>query len=168
MTQSREFICKAALPRIPGASPILHLPHVFADVIREHSQRQCVFCQKTPEEAALCLCCGTIVCCMNEKCVHTGVDSCRRHGASCSSGSAVFLLLRACTVLIVLENDRHCDWGSVYLDAHEEEDRYLRRGKSMFLNTKRYQDLQQLVAVGTFVHDNKVVSSLIRYVSRVF
>ncbi|GLD67542.1 E3 ubiquitin-protein ligase UBR3 isoform X3 [Lates japonicus] len=45
--------------------------------------------------------------------------------------------------------------GSVYLDAHGEEDRDLRRGKPLFLCEERYRVLEQQWVSHTFDHINK-------------
>jgi len=160
--------CTAALPAVPRPLPLFALPTLFTELFLQHCERPCSFCNTIPEEAALCLLCGSVVCCMNAKCAEGGIGACTRHAATCGAGTAAYLLLRACTVLIVLENERHCIWGSVYVDAHGEEDHYLRRGKSMFLNSKRYNDLQHLMIRGNFVHDSKVLASLIRHAGRIY
>ena len=38
----------------------------------------------------------------------------------CVGQVGVFLLLRVCTVLVLLGAQRHCNFGSLYLDAHGE------------------------------------------------
>ncbi|EPQ05217.1 Testis-specific protein 10 protein [Myotis brandtii] len=44
---------------------------------------------------------------------------------NCGAGTGIFLLVNA-SVIIIIRGHRFCLWGSVYLDAHGEEDRDLR------------------------------------------
>jgi len=48
-----------------------------------------------------------------------------QHSRDCGSGTAVFLIVNSSLILIV-RGPRAVIWGSVYLDAHSEEDRELR------------------------------------------
>lgn len=48
-----------------------------------------------------------------------------QHSRDCGSGTAVFLVVNSSLILIV-RGPRAVVWGSVYLDAHSEEDRELR------------------------------------------
>ena len=40
------------------------------------------------------------------------------------------------------------DWSSVYLDAYNEQDYNLRRGKPLFLSEERFQYLERIWATG--------------------
>ena len=81
---------------------------------------------------------------------------------ACGAGSAVFLLLRECTVLCVLPHARYCVWGSLYLDHHGEEDQNLRRGKMLFLNAPRLAQLTQLVLDASFCHNARILAGVQR------
>lgn len=48
-----------------------------------------------------------------------------KHSQNCGAGTGIFLLINA-SVIIIIRGHRFCLWGSVYLDAHGEEDRDLR------------------------------------------
>lgn len=48
-----------------------------------------------------------------------------QHSQNCGAGTGIFLLINA-SVIIIIRGHRFCLWGSVYLDAHGEEDRDLR------------------------------------------
>ncbi|MBN3291380.1 UBR3 ligase, partial [Polypterus senegalus] len=47
------------------------------------------------------------------------------HSQHCGAATGIFLLINA-SVIIIIRGYRFCLWGSVYLDAHGEEDRDLR------------------------------------------
>ena len=53
---------------------------------------------------------------------------CYTHAACCGAGSCAFFLPKN-TRLLVVRKGRATFAPSPYLDAHGEEDRYLRRGK---------------------------------------
>lgn len=55
----------------------------------------------------------------------------------------MFMLLRE-TIVLLMRNGGACLWGSLYLDAHGEEDENLRRGKPLFLDAMRYERLRLL------------------------
>ena len=64
--------------------------------------------------------------------------------------------MRRADTLLVLGR-RHCWWGSLYLDAHGEEDRGLRRGRPLLLAANRLAELAALWqsnGVREFVHNH--------------
>lgn len=79
-----------------------------------------------------------------------GVGECTQHAQVCGLGIGAYLLLRACTVILFLGNERRCVWDSVYVDKNNEEDLYLRRGKTLFLNESRRLALESLLVSHTF------------------
>lgn len=50
-----------------------------------------------------------------------------QHAESCTGGTAVYLALNS-AVIVIIKARTGAVWGSIYLDAHGEEDRNLRRG----------------------------------------
>lgn len=52
-----------------------------------------------------------------------------QHSQHCGAATGIFLLINA-SVIIIIRGHRFCLWGSVYLDAHGEEDRDLRYVRS--------------------------------------
>ncbi|KAB1279146.1 E3 ubiquitin-protein ligase UBR3, partial [Camelus dromedarius] len=76
------------------------------------------------------------------------------HSQNCGAGTGIFLLINA-SVIIIIRGHRFCLWGSVYLDAHGEEDRDLRRGKPLYICKERYKVLEQQWISHTFDHINK-------------
>uniref|UniRef100_A0A8C0TY78 E3 ubiquitin-protein ligase n=1 Tax=Canis lupus familiaris TaxID=9615 RepID=A0A8C0TY78_CANLF len=77
-----------------------------------------------------------------------------KHSQNCGAGTGIFLLINA-SVIIIIRGHRFCLWGSVYLDAHGEEDRDLRRGKPLYICKERYKVLEQQWISHTFDHINK-------------
>ncbi|VDM94513.1 unnamed protein product [Onchocerca ochengi] len=73
------------------------------------------------------------------------------HTVICSSGVGCFLSLNTSLIVIVCDR-RAALWGSVYLDAHGEEDRNLRRGKPLFLSKRRVERLITDWETQTFEH----------------
>jgi E3 ubiquitin-protein ligase UBR3 len=46
-----------------------------------------------------------------------------------------------------------CLYPSIYLDAHGEEDEFLKRGRPLFLDRERYAALSELWAHGALDYD---------------
>ena len=71
------------------------------------------------------------------------MGECTRHARSCGGGVGVFYLVHQCMVLLV-----HGAFASyhpsLYIDAHGEEDRGLRRGQPLFLSPARQRTLYAL------------------------
>jgi hypothetical protein len=89
---------------------------------------------------SVCLLCGEYVCTPGSS---ARISSCLlSHVARCDGIDGMFLDIQRCTVLL-MHNDRLAIWGSLYLDAHGEEDLCMRRGKELYLNKKRVDKLAQ-------------------------
>ncbi|KHJ86848.1 hypothetical protein OESDEN_13389 [Oesophagostomum dentatum] len=59
----------------------------------------------------------------------------------CGGDACCFIALNSSLIVVVREG-LAAVWGSVYLDAHGEEDRNLRRGKPLFLSARRVDCLR--------------------------
>lgn len=57
----------------------------------------------------------------------------------------------------IQKDDKICVWGALYLDAYGEEDRYLSRGKPLYLSQARVQQLTATLASHSFESDSKLV-----------
>ena len=68
---------------------------------------------------------------------------CTRHARTCGLGVGIFALVHQC-VTIIIDESRACHFSSLYLDAHNEEDRGLKRGKPLFLNKGRAAAIRKL------------------------
>ncbi|XP_073701139.1 E3 ubiquitin-protein ligase ubr3 [Garra rufa] len=137
-----------------AAPRLLHLPDNYNTIFQYYHRKSCTSCSKTPKDPALCLVCGAFVCLKGHCCKQQGVCECVLHSQHCGAATGIFLLINA-SVIIIIRGHRFCLWGSVYLDAHGEEDRDLRRGKPLYLCEERYRVLEQQWVSHTFDHINK-------------
>lgn len=137
-----------ALPRL------LELPENYNTIFQYYHRKSCIVCTKVPKDPTLCLICGTFLCLKGLCCKQQNYCECVLHSQNCGAGTGIFLLINA-SVIIIIRGHRFCLWGSVYLDAHGEEDRDLRRGKPLYLCEERYKVLEQQWVSHTFDHINK-------------
>ncbi|KAG8432417.1 hypothetical protein GDO86_016896 [Hymenochirus boettgeri] len=133
---------------------LLHLPENYNTIFQYYHRKCCSVCTKVPKDPALCLVCGTFVCLKGICCKQQSYYECVLHSQNCGAGTGIFLLINA-SVVIIIRGHRFCLWGSVYLDAHGEEDRDLRRGKPLYMCKERYSVLEQQWVSHTFDHINK-------------
>ncbi|XP_075896013.1 E3 ubiquitin-protein ligase ubr3 isoform X1 [Nelusetta ayraudi] len=136
------------------APRLLQLPDNYNIIFQYYHRKACTACKKVPKDPALCLVCGAFVCLKGACCKQQGTCECVLHSQHCGAATGIFLLINA-SVIIIIRGHRFCLWGSVYLDAHGEEDRDLRRGKPLFLCEERYRVLEQQWVSHTFDHINK-------------
>ncbi|KAF0737533.1 hypothetical protein Ae201684_006689 [Aphanomyces euteiches] len=144
---------------------LIQLPKLYVDIYLKYCQRTatCEVCHQAPTHPALCLLCGTLVCCYAPCCSGgDGVGECTNHVRKCGVGFGVFLLLRACTVLLLLGHGRCCIWGSLYLDRNGEDDAYFRRGKPLYLNHERLATLTRLVVLHGFTESTALLNNTTR------
>ncbi|XP_070831914.1 E3 ubiquitin-protein ligase ubr3 [Chaetodon trifascialis] len=137
-----------------AAPRLLQLPDNYNIIFQYYHRKACAACKKVPKDPALCLVCGAFVCLKGVCCKQQGTCECVLHSQHCGAATGIFLLINA-SVIIIIRGHRFCLWGSVYLDAHGEEDRDLRRGKPLFLCEERYRVLEQQWVSHTFDHINK-------------
>ncbi|XP_068101659.1 E3 ubiquitin-protein ligase UBR3 isoform X3 [Hyperolius riggenbachi] len=133
---------------------LLQLPEIYNTIFQYYHRKACSVCTKVPKDPALCLVCGTFVCLKGLCCKQQNYCECVQHSQNCGAGTGIFLLINA-SVIIIIRGHRFCLWGSVYLDAHGEEDRELRRGKPLYICKERYNVLEQQWVTHTFDHINK-------------
>ncbi|XP_075465223.1 E3 ubiquitin-protein ligase UBR3 isoform X3 [Ascaphus truei] len=133
---------------------LLQLPENYNTIFQFYHRKCCSVCTKVPKDPALCLVCGTFVCLKGLCCKQQSYCECVLHSQNCGAGTGIFLLVNA-SVIIIIRGHRFCLWGSVYLDAHGEEDRDLRRGKPLSICKERYKVLEQQWVSHTFDHINK-------------
>ena len=78
-----------------------------------------------------------------------GINPCR------AFATGVFLLVKS-TKMLLMRGRRICLYPSVYLDAHGEEDEFLKRGRPLFLSRARYQALSELWVHSALDYDTLV------------
>ncbi|KAG7227563.1 hypothetical protein INR49_005378 [Caranx melampygus] len=108
-----------------AAPRLLQLPDNYNIIFQYYHRKACTACKKVPKDPALCLVCGAFVCLKGVCCKQQGICECVLHSQHCGAATGIFLLINA-SVIIIIRGHRFCLWGSVYLDAHGEEDRDLR------------------------------------------
>uniref|UniRef100_A0A0N5AEM0 E3 ubiquitin-protein ligase n=1 Tax=Syphacia muris TaxID=451379 RepID=A0A0N5AEM0_9BILA len=126
---------------------LLELPESYDDFFLRFFRRKCVNCDTIPRNPLVCLLCSKLVCldscCSTPSPTNPVVfdNEVEKHSIECGNGAGCYLALNSSLTVIV---SRHTAtiWGSVYLDAHGEEDRNLKRGKPLFLSNRRYQKLR--------------------------
>ncbi|ORX55573.1 hypothetical protein DM01DRAFT_1382719 [Hesseltinella vesiculosa] len=148
-------IARTSLPNtMPSSSPnitldlptplyLVSLPSRLDRLFDESLKRVCSKCSTVPNDPALCLFCGTFVCCQSFCCSEDEEGECNLHTLGCGGDIGIFLSVKRC-VLIFLHNGNGWFMNAPYLDAHGEVDQNLRRGRPQFLNTKRYSEIRRL------------------------
>ena len=144
----------------PAPFSLVPLPKTYTKLFCRRAP--CVRCGSEPEQPALCLLCGQVMCSFKGCRDDSGRDAVTLHSAVCGAGHGAFLLLRACTVMCVMPGNRRCHWGSLYLDRNGEEDPNMRRGKMLYLSQARLARLTKLVCETTFCHNTRLLSRMFR------
>jgi len=158
-----QFLRKnATLPDLAPAHPfkLIQLPELYHDLLSQYSKLRCVKCKTIPVTKALCLMCGKLLCAGNACCRDLGIGECSLHTRSCGGGVGLFLILKMSSVLVI-RGPRHSFWGSPYLDEYGEEDIHLIRGRPLYFNKERYEQLTQLVLSQRLEYDSKIVDATI-------
>ncbi|VIO94812.1 Zinc finger in N-recognin family protein [Brugia malayi] len=134
---------------------LLTLPKSYDDLFARFFGVPCIACGLVPRMPFICLLCGQLSCldsCCTTSATETiSANEVERHALICSSGVGCFLSLNTSLIVIVC-NRKAALWGSVYLDAHGEEDRNLRRGKPLFLSKRRIEKLTADWMMQSFEH----------------
>lgn len=132
------------LPSTPAVPfKLMHLPHLYQDLLQRYIKQKCPECRNVPDEPALCLLCGRLCSPSWKFCCRE--NGCQSHAVACGAGVGVFLLIRRTTIWLQ-RSARQAPWPSLYLDAFGEEDIDMVRGKPLYLNEERYAALTHMVA----------------------
>lgn len=129
---------------------LMRLPHHFDDIFMFYYRKPCSLCHQIPKDVAVCLVCGAPIC-FRVSCCKDRSRSRQVHSAHCGANTAVFLAVHTSSV-VVIRGNRACVWGSVYLDAHDEEDNGLQRGKPLYLVPERFELLERQWLTHSFDH----------------
>eukprot|EP01135_Chromosphaera_perkinsii_P001327 Nk52_evm54s164 gene=Nk52_evmTU54s164 len=122
---------------------LIPLPEDFTELFNHSLSVKCGNCNSTPTSPALCLSCNMYVCAQSMCCKKDDKGECYQHAQKCGYGTAMFLLLKRCTIFM-LAGDRGTFYPAPYLDSHGEPDIGLRRGRPLHLNAYRYSKLNRL------------------------
>jgi len=149
---------------IPELGPIsktklIDLPATFQELVLKFLGVKCTSCKTLPKQAAICLICGKFCCVASQCCFLMERGECARHALECGGG--IFIMLKS-TYVLVVRGDRRTAWGSLYIDEHGEEDIGFQRGKTLYLNIPRYNELKQMWLTSSFDHNSKILASTVR------
>ncbi|KAJ2596788.1 E3 ubiquitin-protein ligase ubr1 [Coemansia sp. RSA 1721] len=133
---------------IPMSMPTLYslveLPDRFEVLFERSAKAFCPRCTGVPSDPALCLLCGGFVCAQSFCCEEDGIGECNMHMKTCGGTVGVYLLVKKCGLLL-LHHDNGCFMSAPYLDQHGEVDLGLKRGRPLFINRSRYDEMKKLV-----------------------
>lgn len=129
---------------------LMQLPNSYDDIFMYYYRKKCNLCQQVPQDAAICLICGSPVhllypCCQNP------AKNRQVHTRNCGASTAILLNIKT-TCIMICREDRACYWGSLYMDIHDEEDLGFNRGRPLYLVQARYDLLQEEWLTHAFDH----------------
>eukprot|EP01113_Clastostelium_recurvatum_P043385 TRINITY_DN7166_c0_g1_i1.p1 TRINITY_DN7166_c0_g1~~TRINITY_DN7166_c0_g1_i1.p1 ORF type:complete len:387 (+),score=93.29 TRINITY_DN7166_c0_g1_i1:386-1546(+) len=149
----------SVLPRLSPPLPfrLISLPTIYQTLYQQYSNQPCGQCLGAPSQPGLCLMCGQLVCVGSICCQSAdGKGEATSHAQRCGGGSGLFLVVKTSLVLMI-RGVRHAYWGSPYLDEHGEEDSHLRRGRPLYLNASRYNQLNYLFVNHQMDYDTRIL-----------
>ncbi|KAJ2703649.1 E3 ubiquitin-protein ligase ubr1 [Coemansia sp. IMI 209128] len=129
---------------MPTLYSLVDLPERFEVLFERSAKAFCPRCNGIPSDPALCLLCGGFVCSQSFCCEEDGIGECNMHMKTCGGTVGVYLLVKKCGLLL-LHHDNGCFMSAPYLDQHGEVDLGLKRGRPLFLNKSRYEEMRRLV-----------------------
>ncbi|CAF0753954.1 unnamed protein product [Didymodactylos carnosus] len=135
---------------------LIDLPQKYEDLYRLYSEYQCKVCSETTTQVLLCLICGgSFVKRYQPSCCDYQRNRAKQHDNDCGKPAALMLDIQS-TIVHIYRPNRSGQWGSLYLDQHDEEDIDLKRGKTLYLNQKRVQVLRSLWLTSAFEYQVQV------------
>ncbi|KAJ2556601.1 E3 ubiquitin-protein ligase ubr1 [Coemansia sp. RSA 1933] len=129
---------------MPTLFSLVDLPDRFEDLFERSAKAFCPRCNGVPSDPALCLLCGTFICAQSFCCEEDGIGECNMHMKTCGGTVGIYLLVKKCGLLL-LHHDNGCFMSAPYLDQHGEVDLGLKRGRPLFINRARYEEMRRLV-----------------------
>jgi hypothetical protein len=165
---STLMINPASAPQaVGGVVPFINLPKNLVDLIKLVIDKPCIRCKQCPQDPAVCLLCGELVCLDADCCKSdSGEGECTQHAKKCGAGQGVFVLPYA-SVVVAVGHPRNCIWEGPYEDSHGEPDSYLKRSCKLTLSQHRLDQMRMFYTRGTIpmeiVKQNQITG---RYVPR--
>ncbi|PRP88998.1 e3 ubiquitin-protein ligase UBR1-like [Planoprotostelium fungivorum] len=132
---TEQEIIPMTAPSVPFT--LIRLPDSYAELLQKYGSLRCKHCGfgHNSSRRYICLICGSI--------------ECEEHLSPCLGDIGVYLNPKSSQVWIDRAahrgHVRFSIWGSPYLDEHGEEDVDLYRGRPLFLNQERYEQLAALL-----------------------
>lgn len=145
------------IPKIAPPSPLrfIKLPNKYQPLIIEFNQRKCEDCKENVD-TAICLLCGEITTLDRCKCINPKTNKryetggCTRHVLT--TEHHLFLSIKTNQILL-LRDGRLTFLPSPYFDEFGERDPILKRGKPLFLDEFRYQEIIHDYVLSRFDQD---------------
>ena len=125
--------------------PLCELPHKFTEIYSRLANHTCPNTKAFPEEPAICLLCGELLCAGTPCCKLHGRGALTRHVQKCGAGVGLFFFLHR-THTVLLRGPYAAYSISPYVDDHGDEDAGLRRGRPLHLDKDRMKQLADLWA----------------------
>ncbi|GAA5940730.1 uncharacterized protein JCM15063_006345 [Sporobolomyces koalae] len=134
----------------PVIYELLGLPQHLDTLVASALNRKCRRCQQSPENPAICLLCGQLVCCQSFCCMAGEEEAqhgeCNEHMWTCGGSVGIFFLVKR-NVILYLHTDKGAFTQPPYLDSHGEVDNGRTRSRSMFpqyLHQGRYDEVRKV------------------------
>lgn len=108
-----------------------------------HTQAACSNCKTVPSIPLLCLLCNKLVCFKSECCKEGKYGEANLHAQESHSGQTVYLIIKESHLLVITKSGGAL-LDSPYLDKHGEQDKGLSRGKPVYLDLSRLENVKQL------------------------
>lgn len=127
---------------------IVKIPVVLDTLFLEQERTlTCPRCKTVPQDAAICLLCGTTCCLQSHCCVDRANGwrgECNMHQRDCAGPIGLFFLLKRCSLLYLYANNGTFA-QSPFLDVHGEADISMRsRGRRQYLHQIRWEEVRKL------------------------
>ncbi|BGP10297.1 E3 ubiquitin-protein ligase ubr11 [Rhodotorula toruloides] len=129
---------------------LLGLPDKLDTLLALSIEAKCRRCDNVPENPALCLFCGEVLCLQSFCCMVGEEDAahgeCNEHMWTCAGSVGLYYLIKR-NAILYLHTDRGAFSTPPYLDSHGEVDVGARRIRSQFpqfLHRGRYDELRKL------------------------
>ncbi|EAU93649.2 hypothetical protein CC1G_02879 [Coprinopsis cinerea okayama7 len=131
----------------PGIYKLARLPLVLDTMFMlPEKVLTCNRCNTVPNDGAICLLCGTIVCFQSGCCAdveYNGRGECNSHTRECGGMIGLYYLIKRGT-LLYLNAGNGTFYPSPYLDVHGEADLSMRRGRRQYLHYPRYEEVRKV------------------------
>ncbi|GAA5987891.1 hypothetical protein JCM5350_006763 [Sporobolomyces pararoseus] len=147
-----DKLINSSAPEIehPTIYELLGLPHHLDTLIASTLDRKCLRCETNPENPAVCLFCGELVCCQSFCCMAGEEEAqhgeCNEHMWTCGGSIGVYYLVKR-NVILYLHTDKGTFTHPPYLDSHGEVDNGRTRSRSVFpqyLHQGRYDEIRKV------------------------
>lgn len=125
-------------------------------MVQVHYKRECLNCQKRPQNPAICLVCGAIVCRLSDCCKFGEVGECTKHAYECGHNQGVYCDVNSGEFFIISEN-RAAPYESSYRNSYKESRGRATRDVDMEYNL----DMESYAAVRDMYLENSIARRIV-------